>query len=111
MTVAVRSMREVSVTDVGHSAETSGLLIRRDEIMLTAEAATHSGKSEKTIRRWCTKYRISRQSAPNAPLQISRIGLEMVLHGDWPALERLLAGDREHRLVRWYRSFIGLPET
>lgn len=104
MTAAIRSVQKAIEVDP------PGLLIRHDEIMVMAEAATHSGKSVKTIRRWCTKYGIARQSAPNAPLQISRIGLEMVLHGDWPALEHLHAGDREHRLVRWYRAFVGLPE-
>lgn len=110
MTAAVRSVEELAPVEVDRPRGPSGLLIRRDETMLIWEAAAHSGKSEKTIRRWCTKYGIARQSAPNAPLQISRIGLEMVLHGDWPALERLLSGDREHHLVRWYRVFVGLTE-
>jgi hypothetical protein len=85
------------------------LHIQPDEVMTVTAAAAHAGKCEKTIRRWIADYGIARQSMRKAPHQVSRIALDMVIHGDWPALERLRAGDRNHRLVQWYRQFAGLP--
>lgn len=84
------------------------LHILPDEVMTVAEAAAHAGRTEKTIRRWISDFGIARQAVRNSPHQVSRLALEMVMHGDWPALDALKAGDRGHRLVLWYRKFAGL---
>jgi hypothetical protein len=84
------------------------LLILPDEIMTVAEAALHAGRTEKTIRRWISEFGIARQTVRNSPHQVSRLGLDMVLHSDWPALDALKTGDRSHRLVVFYRQFAGL---
>lgn len=84
------------------------LHILPDEVMTIAEAAIHAGKTPKTIRRWCDEFGISRQVRKNSPVQVSRIALDMVIHGDWPALERLKVGDRAHRLVTFYRVLADL---
>jgi hypothetical protein len=84
------------------------LHILPDEVMTVADAAAHAGRTEKTIRRWISEFGIARQTVRNSPHQVSRLALEMVLHSDWPALDALKAGDREHRLVIWYRQFAGL---
>lgn len=84
------------------------LHILPDEVMTIAEASAHAGKSTKTIRRWCEQFGIARQVRKNSPLQVSRIALDMVIHGDWPALERLKAGDRGHRLIGFYRTLADL---
>ncbi|MDX3976994.1 hypothetical protein [Shinella sp.] len=79
-----------------------------DEVMTIAEAAVHAGKTTKTIRRWCDEFGISRQVRKNSPVQVSRIALDMVIHGDWPALDCLKVGDRTHRLVTFYRVLANL---
>lgn len=84
------------------------LHILPDEVMTIAEASAHAGKSTKTIRRWCKQFGIARQVRKNSPLQVSRIALDMVIHGDWPALEQLKAGDRGHRLIAFYRTLADL---
>jgi hypothetical protein len=89
-------------------ASTVRLHILPDEVMTVAEAAAHAGKTTKTIRRWCDEFGISRQMRKNSPVHVSRIALDMVIHGDWPALERLKAGDRAHRLVTFYRVLADL---
>lgn len=90
------------------NAERPVLHILPDEVMTVAQAAMHAGRTEKTVRRWIAEFGIARQAMPNSPYQVSRLALEMVTHGDWPALEALRAGDRSHRLVVWYRKFAQL---
>lgn len=85
------------------------VLMHRDEVIPLKRAMDHSGKSEPTIRRWCRAYGIARQSGRSAPLEISILGLEMVLHADFEALEALRAGDRASPLVRRYVDHLGLP--
>ncbi|MCZ7498858.1 hypothetical protein [Agrobacterium sp. ST15.13.015] len=70
-----------------------------DEIINVKRAAYHARVSTKTIRRWCRRHGIGRQSAAGAPLQISIIALEMVAEGDHQALEMLRAGNRENPIV------------
>lgn len=85
------------------------ILMHRDEVIPLKRAMKHSGKSEPTIRRWCRAYGIARQASRNAPLEISILALEMVLHADFEALEVLRAGDRASPLVRRYVEHLGLP--
>ena len=85
------------------------VLMRRDEVIALKRAVVHSGKSEATIRRWCKAHGIARQSGPAAPLEISLLALEMVLHADLEALELLRNGERSNPIVRRYVDHLGLP--
>jgi hypothetical protein len=92
--------------------EPSGLapiLMRRDEIINLKTAVHVTGRSEKTIRKWCRDFGIGVQPRAGAPLDISAPGLEMVRHGDFCALEFLRQGERMHpRVIRYY-NHLGLP--
>lgn len=85
------------------------VLMKRDDVINLERAAFQAKRSTDTIRRWCRKHAIARQSCPNAPLEISAIGLEMVLHNDLEALELLRQGQRSHPDVQRYIDHLGLP--
>lgn len=85
------------------------VLMRPDDICDLKFAAHYSRKNIKTIRRWVKTYGIGRQSSPQAPVEISRIALEMVLQGDWEALELLRVGKRSEPSVLLYLDFVGVP--
>lgn len=85
------------------------LLMKATEIIGVKRAVDLCGKSENTIRRLSRRYGLARQTSPAAPLEISRVGLEMVLHGDFEALELLRQGRRQEPPVRRYFDFLGLP--
>ncbi len=91
------------------AAKLAPILMKPDEVLHLERAAYHAGKSTDTIRRWCRRHGIARQSCPNAPLEISAVGLEMVLHGDFDALEILRAGGRSDPAVRKYIDHLVLP--
>ncbi len=42
-------------------------------------------------------------------MEISAPGLEMVIHGDFEALDKLRMGEREDPVVRRYFEWLGLP--
>lgn len=84
------------------------VLMRAGDIVTLQHAMHTSGKSESTIRRLCKRHGIARQTCRSAPLEISAPGLEMVLHGDFPALEKLSAGDRFAPEVRRYFDHLGI---
>ncbi|WP_246715947.1 hypothetical protein [Aurantimonas sp. DM33-3] len=86
------------------------VLMRRDEIISLARASAYARRSEVQIRRWCKQYGISRQTTPNSPQEISRVALEMVLHGDMAALEMLREGERSAPEVQRYLAFLNIPE-
>lgn len=83
--------------------------MRRDEVISIKRAAAHAGRSVDTIRRWYHDHGIGRQAGASAPVEISIIGLEIVIHGDWAALDAYLAGDRGSVLVMRYFDHLGLP--
>lgn len=85
------------------------VLMRRDEICDIKFAAHYCNRDPKTIRNWCREYGIGRQAGPSAPIEISRVALEMVLQGDWDALELLRNGDRSHPDVSRYFKWLLLP--
>ncbi|ARQ08604.1 hypothetical protein NXC12_CH00513 [Rhizobium etli] len=91
------------------SSRIAPILMRRPDIVALKTAVDRTGKSERTIRNWCRMHGIARQTAPGAPLEISAPALEMVLHGDFEALEMLRAGDRNSPEVRRYFDHLGLP--
>jgi hypothetical protein len=80
-----------------------------DDVICLKRAAQRARRSPDTIRRWCKKYSIARQSGPQAPLEISALALEMILHGDFAALDLLRRGDRAHPSVQRYVAHLGLP--
>ena len=86
------------------------LLIPQDEIISLKRASADTGKSPDTIRAYNRDFGIARQTRPNAPLEISVVALQMVLHGDPEALELLRMGDRTHPRVLSYRRLLGLPD-
>lgn len=90
-------------------SEPRPILMHPDEVLNLAHAAHHAGRSPGTIRRWCRQHGIARQSGPNAPLEISLLGLEMLRHDDIEALELLRAGKRNDPDVRRYVDHLGLP--
>jgi hypothetical protein len=85
------------------------VLMRPEDVINVDKAAHHARKSTDTIRRWCRKHGLARQSCHSAPLEISAPALEMVLHSDLDALELLRAGRRDHPDVRRYLDHLGLP--
>ncbi|WP_378944416.1 hypothetical protein [Mesorhizobium sp. ANAO-SY3R2] len=92
-------------TGAGHRV----ILSRPGETLRIEQAAHHATRNTKTIRRWCFLYGIGRQAGPNAPLEIHRVALDMVLHGDFDALELLRQGRRDHEDVARYFDLAGLP--
>lgn len=84
------------------------LLIPRDEVLTVRAAARYARRSEAQIRRWCKRYPISRQAGRNAPIEVSRLALEMVLHGDMEALEELVSAGRDAPAVQQYMRAPGL---
>ncbi|MCA0342834.1 MAG: hypothetical protein LCH99_24285, partial [Proteobacteria bacterium] len=72
--------------------------------------ATIAGRDIKIVRGWIEQYGIGRQVAPGARIDVSRIALEMLLHGDHDALEKLREGDRVSGEVARYFSFSGIQE-
>ena len=87
------------------------ILIRADEVMNVDRAAQHARRNPKTIRIWCRRFGIGRQSCDGGPMEVSRIGLEMVLHGDTEALELLRSGDRSSKEVIRYFDFAGIKQA
>jgi hypothetical protein len=83
------------------------LLIPRDEIIPLKRAVDDTGRSADTIRGYNRKHCIARETCPNAPLEISAVALQMVIHGDYEALELLHRGERSH--PPWYGTagFLG----
>ena len=79
------------------------ILMHRSDIITLKEAIYRTGKSDRTLRNWCKQFGIGRQTSPGAPLEISAPGLEMVLHGDFDALELLREGNRRDRRAYHYR--------
>ena len=86
------------------------LLIPQDEIISLKRAVAMTGKSPDTIRGFHRRHCIARQTSKNAPLEISIVALQMVLHDDPEALELLHAGERTHPPQVQYRLLVGLPE-
>lgn len=86
------------------------LLMPQDEVISLKRAVADTGKSPDTIRGYHRDFGIARQTRPNAPLEISAVALQMVLHGDTDALDLLRAGERSHARVLTYRRLVGLPD-
>lgn len=89
---------------------TQAVLMYPEEILDVKSACNLTGKSDKTIRRWCNRFGIARQSMASAPLEISAPALMLVLYGCHDALERLRIGDRSHPDTVRMLSHLGLSQ-
>jgi hypothetical protein len=85
------------------------IICKPDDVINVKRAAAVTGLSEKTVRRYFKRYRLGRQVSNNSPLGISLPALQMVVHGDFEALEHLRAGNRHHALVARYFDMLGIP--
>ena len=74
------------------------------------EALAYTGRSDRTLRSWCRDYGIGRQSSKGAPIEISLPALELVMAGDFEALEYLRAGNRSHPRVLRVLLYLGLAD-
>ncbi|MCV3734989.1 hypothetical protein OCK02_02140 [Rhizobium sp. TRM96647] len=84
------------------------ILMLPSEIMRIGDAAFYARRNEKTIRRWVRQYGIGRNTGRTAPIEVSRPALDMVLAGDYAALEMLRDGDRSSPEVARYFEMAGL---
>lgn len=84
------------------------ILMKGDE-PAPLKSLVRPGLSMSTLRRWCDQYGIARQPGGTGRVEVSRVALAMVEHGDLEALEVLRAGDRSHPAVRRYFDLLGLP--
>jgi hypothetical protein len=70
-------------------------------------AADRLDVSDETIRRYCVKHAIGRQSGRNGPWQVSLAALSMLRSGDTEALEAYRVGDYSNPLVARYFQLRG----
>jgi hypothetical protein len=84
------------------------IICKPDDLINVKRAAAVTGLSEKTVRRYFKRYRLGRQVTGSSPLGISLPALQMVVHGDFDALERLRAGNRHHPSVARYFDMLGI---
>jgi len=85
------------------------ILFDHAEAVEIKEAAHRVRRSEKTVRRWVSRYGIGRQAGDRAPIEVCVVALVMVEHGDFPSLELLRAGRRDAPEVQRYLNHLGLP--
>lgn len=84
------------------------VLMRDAEVISLKEACFRTGRSAKTIRRWCQKDGIGRRSEPTAPWEISAVALEAKRYGDDGAIVKLQQGKFHSEEVKRYIEFLGL---
>lgn len=84
------------------------ILMRRSEVIDMAEAMRRTGRSSKTITKYCREHGIGRQTGSGVPIEISAPALEMVMHGQWDALELLREGNRSDAKVRRIYDHLGI---
>lgn len=82
--------------------------MRAGEIISVKEAARRARFTPETIRGWCLKFGIGRRPGGAADWQISAPALEMVLYGDFEALEKLRNDQRKDPQVELYFLRINL---
>lgn len=84
------------------------VLMRRSEVINMAEAVHRTGRSSKTITKYCRDHGISRQTSPGAPIEISAPALEMVIAGQLDVLELLREGNRSDPRVSRIFDLLGI---
>lgn len=75
-------------------------------------AAKRAGKSQTTIRNWCSQRGLGRRVGGGVWV-VSKVALAMHLDGDDKALAAYLSGDRSSQPVKMYfdRCDVPLPKT
>jgi hypothetical protein len=73
-----------------------------------AMAAKRAGKSETTIRNWCTQHGLGRRVGGGVWV-VSQVALAMFLDGDMSALAAYHSGDHSSPIVAQYFERFGLP--
>ena len=91
------------------SSTSAVILMARSDIIDLKRATEMARRTPKTIRQWCRVHGIGRQSGPGARLEVSAPALEMVIHGDFEALDKLRMGERNDPIVKRYFDWLGLP--
>jgi hypothetical protein len=71
-------------------------------------AAKRAGKSETTIRNWCTQHGLGRRVGGGVWV-VSQVALAMFLDGDMSALAAYHSGDHSSPIVAQYFERFGLP--
>lgn len=84
------------------------VLMRDRDVISLKEAVFRTGRSEKTIRRWCRDHGIGRRAEPTAPWEISAVALEAKRYGDEAAIEDLRRGAFSSSRVARYVEQLGL---
>ncbi|UHD45527.1 hypothetical protein LUX29_21480 [Aureimonas altamirensis] len=84
------------------------VLMRDCEVINVKSAMHRTGRSAKTIVRWCHQDGIGRRSEPGAPWEISAVALEAKRYGDMDAIEALRQGRFEEPRVRRYVEHLGI---
>jgi hypothetical protein len=77
------------------------------EAMSLKQAANVAGKSESTLRAWCSRFGIGRRIGGGS-WAVSKPALAMLLDGDFSALRAYHSGDRTSEIVADYFSRFGL---
>jgi hypothetical protein len=77
------------------------------EALSLRQAANIAGKSESTLRSWCTEFEIGRRVA-SGHWQVSHPALLMLLDGDDETRRCYLAGERQAANVAAYFARAGL---
>lgn len=85
------------------------VLMRRGEILTLKEAADETGRSERWLRKLVTEHAICRRVGGRGRMEISKIGLSMVLHDDLEALRLLRQNERNDERVLRYFILLGVP--
>ncbi|WP_152048240.1 hypothetical protein [Aureimonas psammosilenae] len=84
------------------------VLMRDAEVISLKEACFRTGRSEKTIRRWCRQDGIGRRAEASAPWEISAVALEAKRYGDDAAIEDLRRGEFTSPRVARYAEQLGI---
>jgi hypothetical protein len=79
------------------------------EAMTVEAAAELAGRSDGTIRNWCTQFEIGRRIA-GGNWEVSRVALQMLLDGEMETLAEYHAGKRTDPRVVAYFERAGLGD-
>ena len=79
----------------------------RGEAISLKQAAELAGRTESTVRNWCSQRGVGRRIA-GGKWDVSRVALAMLLDGDAEALAAYLSGDRLSALVKPYFDRYGI---
>ncbi len=84
------------------------VLMRPEEVITLKEAVYRTGRSAKTIARWCREDGIGRRAEPGSAWEVSALALEAKRYGDGEAIEALRQGRFAAPAVLRYSELLGL---